>query len=147
MIRLLVIFLAGVLVGCQELPKEYRGEDGKRKLERYAKQFVEGVVTVDSKLMQKVPRGDHFLIIAVKNLQEPQPIAVLRVKNPELPYKFRITGKNKIRQDRLIEGELLITARLSRSPMAEPQKEDLVGSATAKAGDRNVKIVLDQEVK
>ena len=133
-------------MSCQDLPKEYRGEEGKKKLERYRNQFVEGVVLLDEKLRDKLPKGDFFLIIAVKSPEDPQPIAVLRVRNPEFPYRFKITGKHKIRQDKLIEGELIVSARVSRSPMAEVQKGDLVGSASAKAGDRGVKILLSTEV-
>ncbi len=135
-----------LIVSCQDLPKEYRGEEGKKKLERYRNQFVEGVVLLDEKLRDKLPKGDFFLIIAVKSPEDPQPIAVLRVRNPEFPYRFKITGKHKIRQDKLIEGELIVSARVSRSPMAEVQKGDLVGSASAKAGDRGVKILLSTEV-
>ena len=145
--RLLTLLLVLVAIfSCQDLPKEYRGEEGRKKLERYKKQFVSGVVEIKEDLKDKVPEGDKFLIIAVKNLTEPQPIAVLRVRNPKFPYKFKITGKNKIRKDRFIEGDLIINARISSSPTAETKKGDLVGSATAKAGDRGVKIVIDTEV-
>ncbi len=135
-----------MLLACQDLPKEYRGEEGRKKLEKYRKQFVEGVVLLDEKLEDKLPKGDYFLIIAVKNPEDPQPIAVLRVKNPEFPYRFRISGKHKIRQDKLIEGDLILSARVSKSPMAEVQKGDIVGSASAKAGEKGVKIVLSTEV-
>ena len=135
-----------MLLACQDLPKEYRGEEGQKKLEKYRKQFVEGVVLLDEKLKDKLPKGNYFLIIAVKNPEDPQPIAVLRVKNPKFPYRFRITGKHKIRQDKLIEGDLILSARVSKSPMAEVQRGDIVGSASAKAGERGVKIVLSTEV-
>jgi len=133
-------------VSCQDLPKEYQGEEGRKKLERYRNQFVKGVVVVDEKVRDKIPKESFFLIISVKNLKEPQPIAVLRVRNPEFPFHFKVTGKNKIRTDRFIEGELIVSARISKSPMAEAQKGDLVGSTNARAGDRNVKIIIDTEV-
>ncbi len=134
-------------LSCQELPKEYRGEEGRKKLERYKKQFVKGVVLIKEDLKDKIPEGDFFLIISVRNLQDPAPIAVVRVKNPEFPFEFKITGKDKIRPDRFIEGDLIIRARVSKSPMAEMQKGDLVGSVNAKAGDRNVKLIIDTEVE
>ena len=145
-LRIIVLILSIFVLACQELPKEYRGEEGKKKLEKYKNQFVEGVVIVDEKLKNKIPKGDYFLIIAVRNLKEPMPIAVLRVKNPEFPYRFRITGKHKIRTDRMIEGDLILNARISKSPMAEAQKGDLVGSAEAKAGQRGIKIIIGTEV-
>ncbi|RLJ71008.1 hypothetical protein BCF55_1297 [Hydrogenivirga caldilitoris] len=143
---LLLSFFGVLTLSCQELPKDYRGEEGRKKLERYENQFVKGVVVLDDKLRDRLPEKPFFLIIAVKSPDDPQPIAVLRVKNPEFPFSFKITGKNKIRQDRLIEGDLLISVRVSKSSMAEAQKGDLVGGATAKAGDRNVKVVIDTEV-
>ncbi len=144
--KLLLPLLALLVFACQELPKEYQGEEGKKRLERYKNQVLEGVVLIDKKLKDKLPKDQYFLIIAVKNLKEPMPIAVLRVKNPEFPYRFRITGKNKIRPDRFIEGDLILSARVSKKPVAEAQKGDLVGSATAKAGERDIKIVIDSEV-
>ncbi len=142
-----LLFLLVLIVACQELPKEYRGEEGKKKLEKYRKQFVAGVVEVKEELKDKIPEKDYFLIIAVRKSDSPAPVAVLRVKNPEFPYKFKITGKHKIRQDRMIEGDLLLTARISKSPMAEMQKGDLIGSATAVAGQKDVKIIIDTEVE
>ena len=134
-------------MACQDLPKEYRGEEGRKKLEKYRNQFVEGVVLLDEKVRKKLPDGDYFLIISVKDPEDPQPVAVLRVKNPKFPYRFRITGKHKIRQDRFIEGDLLLTARVSKSPMAEAQKGDIVGSTSAKAGQKGIRITLNSEIK
>ncbi|WP_457601013.1 c-type cytochrome biogenesis protein CcmI/CycH [Hydrogenivirga sp.] len=143
---LFLLLISLIALSCQELPKEYRGEEGRKKLEKYRNQFVKGVVVLDEKLKGKLPEKPYFLIISVKNLKEPQPIAVLRVRNPEFPFEFKVTGKNKIRTDRFIEGELIVNARVSKSPMAEAKKGDLVGSASAKAGDKNVKIIIDTEV-
>lgn len=143
---LLLAFFA-LILSCQELPKEYRGEEGKKKMEKYGKQFVYGVVRLDEEVKDKVPDGDYFLILALRNPQEPQPIAVLRVKNPKFPYSFKITSKNKIREDKLIEGEVLLSARISRSPMAEVQKGDLVGAVLTRAGEREVEVLISQEVK
>ena len=144
--RFFILLLGFLLLACQELPKEYRGEEGRKKLEKYRKQFVEGVVLLDEKLKDRIPEKDYFLIIAVRSPEDPQPVAVLRVKNPKFPYRFRITGRHKIRQDKLIEGDLILSARVSRSPMAEVQKGDIVGSASAKAGEKGVKILLSTEV-
>ncbi len=142
-----LLFLLGFIIfSCQDLPKEYRGEEGKRKLERYRNQFVKGVVIVDEKLKSKIPQKPYFLIISVKNPENPMPIAVLRVRNPKFPYSFKITGKHKINSDKLIEGNLILNARISKSPMAGAQKGDLVGGTQARAGDENVKIVINAEV-
>ena len=145
MVALLIGFLA--ILSCQELPKEYRGEEGRKKLERYRYQFVKGVVDVAEDLKAKVPKEDHFLIISVRSLDDPMPVAVLRVKNPEFPFKFKITGRNKIREDRMIEGDMILTARISRSPGAESQPGDLVGVVQVRAGQKGVKVLIDSEVR
>ncbi len=136
-----------VILSCQELPEKYRGEEGKKLLEKYRNQFVYGTVVVDDPLLDKIPKERHFLIIAVKKKDNPMPVAVLRVTNPKFPFKFKITGKNKISPDRFIEGELILTARISRSPGAQAQTGDLIGSSEARAGDRGVLIKITDEVQ
>ncbi len=145
-----LVFLLTVLlatISCQELPEKYRGEEGKKLLERYRTQFVAGRVVVDESLQEKIPKERHFLIIAVKKKDNPMPVAVLRVTDPKFPFKFKITGKNKISPDRFIEGELILTARISRSPGAQAQTGDLIGSTEARAGDRGVLIKITDEVQ
>ena len=144
---LILAVLGAFVFSCQELPKEYMGEEGKKKLQRYKNQFVKGTIYVDKSLKDKLPKEDFFLIISVRDLKNPAPVAVVRVKNPEFPFKFKVTGKDKISPERFIEGELVVRARISKSPMAETQKGDLIGSTNAKAGDRNVKLVINTEVE
>jgi len=146
-LKVLVVLVGFLLASCQDLPKDYRGEEGKKRLERYRNQFLEGVVLLDDRLKDRLPKGDYFLILAVRKPDDPQPVAVLRVKNPEFPYRFRITGRHKIRRDELIEGDLVLSARVSGSPTAEVKEGDIVGSASAKAGEKEVKITLSSEIQ
>ena len=141
-----LIFLI-FLTGCQELPEKYRGESGQKLLEKYRNQFVEGVVEIDESLKDRLPDKPFFLIVSARDTQNPMPIAVLRVSNPEFPYIFKITGRHKLRNDRLIEGELILTARVSKSPKADRQRGDLIGMAQARAGDRGVEIRLTEVVE
>ncbi len=145
----LFLVLAGILalLSCQELPKEYRGEEGKKKLEKYRYQFVKGVVDVAEGLRSRIPKDDYFLIISLRSLDDPMPVAVLRVKNPKFPYKFKITGRHKIREDRMIEGDMILTARISKNPGAESQPGDLVGIIQVRAGQKGVKVLIDSEVR
>lgn len=138
MVRL--ILLAFLFFSCQPLPKDV-------PLEKYRSQFIEGQVLLEDSLKDKLPKGDRFLIISVRNLEEPMPIAVLRVKNPNFPYKFKVTGKHKLRHDKIMEGDVIITARISSKQTAEPQKGDLVGFAQARVGMKGVKILIDREVE
>ncbi|MFN4319291.1 MAG: hypothetical protein ACK4FY_02255 [Aquificaceae bacterium] len=129
------------LTSCQPLPKDV-------PLEKYRKQFIEGQVVLDEGLKEKVPKDNgRFLIISVRDLENPMPLAVLRMKNPKFPYNFKITGKHKLSHERIMEGDVIITARLSKEDTAEPKKGDLIGSAQAKVGTRGVKITINDEVE
>lgn len=135
--RLLVLLF--LTFACQPLPKDV-------PLEKYRNQFIEGEVYVDKNLASKLPKGERFLIISVRDAESPAPLAVLKVKNPEFPYRFKITGKHKLRHDRIMEGQVFITARISQSDSAELKKGDLLGTATAQVGTRGVRILINTEV-
>jgi hypothetical protein len=139
MLKLLSL-LAIFFFSCQPVPKDV-------PIEKYRNQFIKGTVDLSPELKSKMPKGDYFLIISVRDLQNPMPIAVLRVKNPEMPYAFRITGKNKLDNNRIMEGDVIITARISKSPMAEVQKGDLVGTMQTKVGTQNNRILINTEVR
>lgn len=129
-----------LILSCQPLPRDI-------PLEKYRRQFVEGQVFLHESLRQKMPEGERFLTISVRDPENPMPLAMLRIKNPTFPYHFRITGRHKLNHDRLMEGEVIISARLSSLNSAEPQKGDLTGTTTARVGTRGVRIVIDSEVK
>ncbi len=139
MLKFFLLFVS-LLFACQPLPKEV-------PLEKYRNQFIEGEVVLEKSLKDKVPKADTFLIISVRDLENPMPLAVLRVKNPKLPYKFKITGKHKLSHDRIMEGQVIITARLSSSDNAEAKKGDLAGFANAQVGTRGVIIEINSEVE
>ncbi len=132
---ILLLFLA-----CQPLPKNV-------PVEKYRNQFIKGRIEVSKNLQDKIPPKDYFLIISVRSLDNPMPLAVLRVKNPELPYDFKITGKHKLTHDRVMEGEVILIARISKEPNAELVKGDLVGSVNTKVGTKGVLVKIDTEVQ
>ncbi len=116
-------------------------------LEKYRSQFIEGQVLLEDSLKNKLPKGNRFLIISVRNLEDPMPIAVLRVKNPSFPYRFKIRGKHKLRHDKIMEGDVIITARISSTQIAEAKKGDLIGSTQARVGTKGIKILINTEVE
>ncbi|AAC07250.1 c-type cytochrome biogenesis protein CcmI/CycH [Aquifex aeolicus] len=138
------LLLSLLIYSCQELPKKYQTPEGKKILEKYKKQYVKGVVILDDKLKEKIPKGERYLIIAVMKEGSSRPVAVLRVKNPDFPYRFKITGKHKIVPEDFIEGKLMLTARISKEPTAGFKRGDLYGFAQAQAGDEDVKILINQ---
>ncbi len=134
------MFLLLLFFSCQPVPKDV-------PIEKYRKQFIKGTVYVSPELQNKIPKEDHFLILSVRDLQNPMPIAVLRVKNPKFPYPFNITGRQKIDNSRIMEGDVVLTARVSKSPMAQVQKGDLLGSLQTKVGTEGNRIIINTEVR
>lgn len=134
------VVLLAFFLSCQPVPKEV-------PLEKYRRQHIEGQVFIEEGLKARAPKGQSFLLISVRNPEESAPLAVLKVKNPEFPYRFKITGKHKLDHQRLMEGEVLLTARLSSSDAPQAQKGDLIGFTTAKVGSKGIRIVLNQEVE
>ena len=139
MYALLLSFII-LIIGCQPLPPGVN-------IEQYKNQFVEGVVVIDEKLKDKVPKGKKYLIISLSDTTVPMPIAVLNVEDPTFPYKFRIDEKHKIDQSRFIAGMLILKARLSKSPFAEAEKGDLVGQVNVVAGTKGVRVVLNEVIE
>ncbi|MDW8032246.1 MAG: hypothetical protein RMH93_01715 [Aquificaceae bacterium] len=135
-----LILLLSFFLSCQPLPKEV-------PLEKYRQQYIEGWVFLKEELKAKAPRAQNLLIISVRSLEEPMPLAVLKVKNPELPYHFRISGKHKLSHERLLEGDVILTARLTTSDTPEAQKGDLIGSTPARVGTRGLRVIIDREVE
>ncbi len=134
------MFLLLLFFSCQPVPKDV-------PVEKYRNQFIKGSVDVSPELRSKIPKRDYFLIISVRDPQNPMPIAVLRVKDPRFPYTFNITGRQKIDNSRIMEGDVVLTARVSTSPMAQAQKGDLLGSLQTKVGTEGNRIIISTEVR
>ncbi|HIP43326.1 MAG TPA: hypothetical protein EYG91_05465 [Aquifex aeolicus] len=142
--HLIGLIIPLIIISCQDIPEKYKTPEGQKILEKYKKQYIKGLVLLDEKIQEKVPEGEKFLIISVRKPEQARPVAVLRVKNPIFPFKFKITGKHKINPEEFIEGELIVTARLSKEPTAGFKNGDLFGITQTKAGEENVKILINQ---
>lgn len=132
--------MLSLLFSCQEVPKGI-------PIEKYRRQFIEGVVDIDKGLRGKLPKGKRFLIISVRSPEDPMPIAVLRKKDPDFPYRFKITGKDKLSHEKVMEGSVILTARVSTSGMAQAQKGDLMGSLPTKVGTKDNRVIIEVEVR
>lgn len=123
-----------IILSCQPIPEGFNPED-------YKNQNIEGIIQVSAKLSSEI-KDKRFLTVSVRDLSEPAPIAVLNVKDPSFPYRFKIDGKNKIDHDRPLKGKVIILARLSSEQGTTAKTGDLMGSAEAIAGQRNVLIII-----
>ncbi|NPA32479.1 MAG: hypothetical protein GXO04_02505, partial [Aquificae bacterium] len=132
-----------LILSCQDVPQKYKTPEGRSLLQKYKKQFVEGVVILSEDIPPDALKDKRYLIVWVRKPQSQRPVAVLRIENPRLPYRFKITGRDKLRRDELIEGELIVGARLSSDKSAGFKDGDIYGFTNAKAGQRDVKLILN----
>lgn len=108
---------------------------------------VSGTVTVSPKLSAKVAPQDTVFIVA-KGPDGGPPLAVQRFKAADLPVQFKLDDSLAIMPGRTISqaAEVVISAKVSRSGLAESQTGDIYGAPIkAKVGAGNLKLELDQE--
>ncbi|MCS7083368.1 MAG: hypothetical protein NZL90_00080 [Aquificaceae bacterium] len=135
--HLLVLFI--IILSCQPIPEGFNPED-------YKNQTIEGVIYI-SKELQGETAGKNFLIVSVRDPNEIAPLAVLNIKNPSFPQRFKIDGKNKINHERPIKGRVIILARLSSFQGTNAQEGDLIGTTQAVAGQRDVVITISTRLE
>ncbi len=84
-----------------------------------------------------------ILFIFAKKEGNPMPAAVLRIPDPKLPYKFKLSEKNAMSPGTPFDGPFTITARFSPSGDAM-DKSGPEGSLTkpVAVGSKNVKIEM-----
>ena len=77
------------------------------------------------------------------------PRAILVKKVKDLPVSFLLTDGMGARPDLKISdaAQLIINARITKSGKAMPERGDLQGfSQPVKPGDKNINVVIDQQV-
>jgi len=139
--KLLSFLLAIFLLSCQDLPEKYRTPEGKKLLEKYKNQFVEGIVVLSPEISGK-KEDKRYLVLTLRKENGGRPIAVLRAENPKFPYRFRISGKHKLDPDVFIEGDLILTGRLTSDSSLGLKEGDIFGLIPVKAGQKDVKLIL-----
>lgn len=102
---------------------------------------------VSPTLEKRIPKGDIYLFLSLREPDSAMPVAVLRTKNPSFPFHFNITGKHKLSHDKPMEGLLILTARISTKPVADVQKGDLLGFTQVKVGTSNNRVIIDRVVE
>ena len=143
-----------LLTGCDKELKEHPIPASlKRQLEMQNDPTVQskkisGTLTVDAKLASRVSETATLFIFARPVGQESgPPLAVKRSSGTKFPYKYHIGQINTMLEETQFEGELSITARLSREGTTNAAPGDLEGGATAQVGSENVDIVLNRLIQ
>lgn len=109
---------------------------------------VSGTVTVSPKLTAKVAPQDTVFIVAKGPDGNGAPLAVQRFKAADLPVQFKLDDSSAVMPGRTISQvtEVVVSARVSRSGLAEAQAGDIYGAPRkVKVGAGNLQLELDQE--
>lgn len=152
----LLVFIGSIttlalLTGCDKELKEHPIPASlKRQLDMQNDPTVQskkisGTLTVDAKLASHVSETATLFIFARPVGQESgPPLAVKRSSGTQFPYQYSIGQINTMLEGAKFEGELSITARLSREGAPKAAPGDLEGSITAQVGGEKVDIVLNR---
>ena len=120
-----------------------------RSLGGIAPVSVQGVVSLNPALKGKVKPGDTVFVLARPAAGSRMPLAVLRTTVEKLPYPFTLDDSMAMAPDARLSGQakVVITARISRSGQAAPQKGDIEGaSAPVAPGATGVGVVLSRVI-
>ncbi len=110
---------------------------------------LSGTVTLSAAFAGKASPDDTLFIFARATEGPPMPRAISVKKVRDLPISFLLTDGMGARPDLKISNvpQLIISARITKSGKAMPESGDLQGfSQKVKPGDKNINIVIDQQV-
>lgn len=110
---------------------------------------LSGTVTLSAAFAGKASPDDTLFIFARATEGPPMPRAISVKKVRDLPASFLLTDGMGARPDLKISNvpQLIISARITKSGKAMPESGDLQGfSQKVKPGDKNINIVIDQQV-
>jgi cytochrome c-type biogenesis protein CcmH len=106
-------------------------------------------VRIDAAVAAKVAPGDTVFIFARAKNGPRMPLAVLRRLASELPGDFRLDDSMAMAPGAKLSdfSQIIISARISKSASAAPQRGDLEGEGEAvKTGGRKVLVVINREI-
>ncbi len=150
------LVLCAALVGLSACDRELKEHpipaDMERRLEMkkdptlQAKEIT-GTVSLDAALQDKVAAQTMLFIFArPKGVAGGPPLAVKRLRNVRLPYKFKIGPLDVMIPDTPFEGELDLTARLDSDGNAKASPGDIEGTLSTQAGTKDLSLVLNRQI-
>lgn len=113
-------------------------------------QAISGEVRLDPALASRVRPEDAVFVLARPAGGAGMPLAVVRTTVRELPYRFTLDDSMAMAPGAKLSGhaKIVVSARVSRSGNAAPQKGDIEGVADAVApGTRNLAVVLSRVIE
>jgi cytochrome c-type biogenesis protein CcmH len=107
---------------------------------------VSGRISVSQAVASKAGPQDTVFVVARAQNGPRIPLAVLRRRVADLPFEFTLDDSLAMSPELKLSGfsEVVVTARISKSGPATPQRGDLQGaSAPVKVGVRGLQLVID----
>lgn len=118
-----------------------------RQLGGTAPASLQGIVSLDQAFKNKISPGDTVFILARPAEGTKMPLAVVRTTVEKLPYAFTLDDSMAMAPGAKLSNhaKVIVTARISRSGKAAPQKGDIEGSSAPVApGATGVQVVISK---
>jgi cytochrome c-type biogenesis protein CcmH len=113
------------------------------------KERVTGIVNLDDSLKSRVRPDDTVFVFARAATGPRMPLAIVKIKVADLPYKFTFDDSMAMMPERKLSqfADVVIGARVSKSASATPSPGDLEGiSDKIKPGRTGVRVTIDRAV-
>lgn len=110
---------------------------------------ISGTVTLSGAIAAKAAPDDTLFIYARAKTGPKMPLAIHRLKVSDIPATFVLNDDMAMMPNMKISSfpEVIVEARISKSGQAVPTSGDLQGfSQPVKLGDKDISIVIDQQV-
>lgn len=110
---------------------------------------ISGTVTLSGSIAAKAAPNDTLFIYARAKTGPKMPLAIHRLKVSDIPATFSLNDDMAMMPTMKISSfpEVVVEARISKSGQAVPTSGDLQGfSQPVKLGDKDISIVIDQQV-
>ena len=113
------------------------------------KERLTGIVNLDDSLKSRVRPDDTVFVFARASTGPRMPLAIVKIKVADLPYKFSFDDSMAMMPERKLSqfSEVVVGARVSRSGSATPSAGDLEGvSDKIKPGRARIRVMIDRTV-
>lgn len=124
-------------------------DDSSTTTDTVADASISGTVTLSGAIAAKAAPNDTLFIYARAETGPRMPLAIHRLKVSDIPATFTLNDDMAMTPTMKISSfpEVVVEARISKSGQAVPTSGDLQGfSQPVKLGDKDISIVIDQQV-
>ena len=124
------------------------GPAGARSATAPAAAAIGGTVRLAPGLVANIRPDDTLLVYAKSRTGSPAPLAIVRARAAELPFRFTLDESSAMVPGHSLAGasDVVVVARITRSGNAAPQPGDLQGSVDTRVGTRDVALAIGEVV-